>query len=133
MTMGFPKGGNDVAVTITIEPDKTGERWTRNFGEQSFSSHHCQGTGRWSRHVTEKFGPIAIHMAILEEAGKLRIETAGWSIFGLPLPKILKPDGDVYETQDADGRFEFYVDLTAPIFGRLCKYEGWLVDAEADD
>jgi len=132
MIMGFPKSGENIAVSVTIEPDETGERWTRNFGRKSFSSHHSKGSGRWSRTVTETFGPIAIHMVILEESGKLRIKTAGWSIFGLPLPKILKPGGDVYETQDALGRFQFHVDLTAPIFGRLCKYEGWLTEAEED-
>jgi hypothetical protein len=68
-------------------------------------------------------------MAILEEAGRLRIKTHGWSIFGLPLPHVLCPGGDVYETQDAHGRFHFHVDLRAPGFGRLCKYEGWLEDA----
>ncbi len=133
MIMRFPKSGTHILVSVTIKPDETGELWTRNFGGQSFSSHHHKGTGRWSRYVTETFGPIAIHMAILEEVGNLRIETVGWSIFGLPLPRALKPGGDVYETQDADGRYQFHVDLTAPLFGRLCKYEGWLVDVEGDD
>lgn len=128
--VGFPKSGRDIPVSVTVTPDAKGESWTRNFGGRKFSSHHSLGTGRWSRHVTERFGPIAIHMAILEEAGRLRIKTQGWSIFGLPLPKFLKPGGDVYETQDDLGRFHFHVDLIAPIFGRLCKYEGWLTEPE---
>lgn len=133
MIMGFPKSGENIAVSVTVKPDETGEHWTRDFGGKIFSSHHSQGTGRWSRHVTEKFGPIAIHMAILEEFGNLWIETTGWSIFGLALPRVLKPGGDVYETQDALGRFQFHVDLTTPFFGRLCKYEGWLIDAEGNN
>ena len=124
--IGFPKSGDNIPVTVTVTPDEKGEMWTRNFGGQTFQSHHSRGQGRWSRHVTERFGPIAIHMAILEEDGKLRIQTRGWSIFGLPLPRALRPGGDVFETQDGHGRFIFHVDLTAPIFGRLCKYHGWL-------
>ncbi len=124
--VGFPKSGENIPVSVTIIPDDEGETWTRNFGGQTFSSHHSLSRGRWSRHITERFGPMAIHMAILEDNGNLRIQTCGWSIFGLPLPKFLRPGGDVYETQDEDGRFVFHVDLTAPIFGRLCKYHGWL-------
>ena len=129
-SVGFPKSGKEVPVTITVRPDATGEIWSRNFGGQIFQSHHRLGTGRWARHVTESFGPMSIHMAILEEDEKLRIITRGWSILGLPLPKFLCPGGDVFETIDKQGRFVFHVDLTAPIFGRLCKYHGWLEPVE---
>ena len=125
----FPKAGEEISVELDIIPTETGELWRRNFAGRVMQSHHTVGTGRWARHVTETFGPIRIHMAILEEAGRLRIKTRGWSIFGLPLPHVLCPGGDVYETQDAHGRFHFHVDLRAPGFGRLCKYEGWLEDA----
>ena len=133
--MGFPKSGTDVPVTVTVTPDTEGETWERNFNGKTFSSHHSSGTGKWARHVTERFGPIRIQMAILEEDGNLRIDTRGWSLFGLPLPNFLKPAGDVYETQDEHGRFVFHVDLKALLFGRLCKYHGWLepVKAEAVD
>lgn len=127
--VGFPKNGKAVPVSVTVTPDSTGETWVRNFNGKKFQSHHSLGTARWSRHITERFGPIAIYMAILEEDGNLRIHTRSWSFFGLPLPKILRPGGDVFETQDNQGRFVFHVDLIAPIFGRLCKYEGWLAPA----
>jgi hypothetical protein len=128
--MGFPKGGDDVPVTVKMQPDAEGETWVREFGISKFQSHHSLGQGRQSRLMTEKFGPISIHMVVLEEDGKMRIDTQGWSFFGVPLPKILRPRGDVYETQDGQGRFVFHVDLTAPLIGRLCKYHGWLVPVE---
>lgn len=124
--MGFPKSSQSVPVTLTVTPHKTGETWERNFNGKRFQSHHSLGQDKWARHITERFGPIRIHMAILEESGNLRIQTRAWSIFGIALPRCLKPGGDVYETQDAQGRFVFHVDLKAPIFGRLCKYHGWL-------
>lgn len=131
--IGFPKSGQNVPVSVEVKPDDKGETWTRTFGNQSFKSHHSLREGRWARHISEQFGPITIRMAILEEAGRMRIETKGWTIFGIPLPGFLKPGGDVYETQDDQGRFVFHVDLIAPLFGRLCKYEGWLVpDTQVD-
>ena len=128
--MGFPRSGKSVPVTVTVTPDAAGETWERNFDGKKFSSHHSLGTGKWARHITERFGPIRMQMAILEEDGKLRIDTRGWSLFGLLLPRFLKPAGDVYETQDEQGRFVFHVDLKAPLFGRLCKYHGWLEPIE---
>ena len=131
--IGFPKSGRDVPVTVSVTPDNegdAGEVWIREFGIGKFQSHHSLGHGRRSRLMTEKFGPISIHMAILEEDGKMRIQTQGWSFLGIPLPKLLRPGGDVYESQDEQGRMTFHVDLVAPLFGRLCKYHGWLAPVE---
>ena len=89
--MGFPRSGKSVPVTVTVTPDAAGETWERNFDGKKFSSHHSLGTGKWARHITERFGPIRMQMAILEEDGKLRIDTRGWSLFGLLLPRFLKP------------------------------------------
>ena len=121
---GFPKSGSDIPVEIKISPDEKGELWERRFNGKPMTSHHSMDRGRWSRHVTERFGPISIHMAILNENGNMRIQTRGWSFLGLPLPKMLCPGGDVYESDD-NGRFKFYVDLQAPLIGRMCRYIGY--------
>ena len=71
--MGFPKNGTSVPVTVTVTPDKAGETWERNFDGKTFQSHHSLGTGKWARHITERFGPIRIQMAILEEDGNLSL------------------------------------------------------------
>jgi len=126
---GFPKSGSNIPVEIKITPDAKGELWERFFDGKRMASHHSMGMGRWSRHVTERFGPISVHMAILNENGNMRIHTRGWSLFGLPLPKFLRPGGDVYETDD-DGRFKFYVDLRAPLIGRMCRYVGYFEPME---
>ena len=70
VVMGFPKSGTAVPVTVTVTPDAAGETWERDFNGKKFSSHHSLGIGKWARHITERFGPIRIQMAILEEAGK---------------------------------------------------------------
>ena len=126
----LPQAGEDIPVELDIKPTPTGEHWRRNFGGRIMQSHHAPGRGRATRLVTETFGPMRMHMAILEEDGKLVIQTRGWSMFGIPLPRALCPGGEVYEFEDTQGRFNFHVDLQAPGFGRLCKYEGWLAPLE---
>jgi len=81
--------------------------------------------------VVERFGPIAVYLAILVQNGRQILKTTGWSVFGIPLPKFLMPGGEVFE-HDANGRFNFHVDMVAPLLGRLVKYEGWLEETKAE-
>ena len=128
---GLPKASPDIPVKVVLTKDGDKEIWERFFGGKRMVSTQEAGRGKQSRLVIERFGPIAIHIAILVEDGKQILKTTGWSIFGIPLPKALTPSGDVYE-HDADDQFNFHVDLVAPIFGRLVKYEGWLEEAKAE-
>jgi len=128
---GLPKASPDIPVKVVLTKDGNKEIWERFFNGRRMVSTQEAGRGKQSRLVIERFGPIAIHIAILVEDGKQILKTTGWSIYGIPLPKVLTPSGDVYE-HDADDRFNFHVDLVAPIFGRLVKYEGWLEEAKAE-
>jgi len=136
----FPKASPDIPVKVILTKDGGKEIWERIFDGKRMVSTQEAGRGKQSRLVIERFGPIAIHIAILIENGKQILKTTGWSIFGkttgwsifgTPLPKFLLPGGDVYE-HDAEGRFNFHVDLVAPLFGRLVKYEGWLEEVTAE-
>ena len=121
----FPKASPDIPVKVVLTRDGDKEIWERFFNGKRMVSTQEAGRGKQSRLVIERFGPIAIYLAILVQDGKQVLKTTGWSIFGIPLPRVLTPGGEVFE-HDADGRFNFHVDLVAPIFGRLVKYEGWL-------
>ena len=121
----LPKASPDIPVRVVLAKDGDKEIWERFFAGRRMVSTQEAGRGKQSRLVIERFGPIAVHIAILVEDGKQILKTTSWSIFGLPLPKFLLPGGEVIE-HDADGRFNFHVDLVAPLFGRLVKYEGWL-------
>ncbi len=127
----FPKASDDVPVKVVLTREGNKENWERFFdGRRMFSTQEA-GRGKQSRLVVERFGPIAVHLAIIVKDGKQILETTGWSVVGIPLPKLLLPGGDVYE-HDADGRFNFHVDMVAPLFGRLVKYEGWLEEVKAE-
>ena len=127
----LPKASPDIPVKVVLTKDGEKEIWERFFNGRRMVSTQEAGREKQSRLVVERFGPIAIHIAILVEDGKQILKTTGWSIFGIPLPKALTPGGNVYE-HDADDRFNFHVDLVAPIFGRLVKYEGWLEEIKAE-
>ena len=125
LLLRLPKASPDIPVQVVLTKDGDKEIWERFFDGKRMVSTQEAGSGKQSRLVIERFGPIAIHIAILVENGHQVLRTTGWSIFGLPLPKFLLPGGEVFE-HDADDRFNFHVDLVAPLFGRLVKYEGWL-------
>lgn len=129
---GFPKPGDQVPVTVTIDrefspsaPPK--ERWTRNFaGTEMASVLDVVRDGV----ISETFGPFTFDLRQTPSPEGLRMEVAGWRMFGLPLPKILSPQTQASERQDNEGRFTFDVRLTAPLIGLLVQYRGWLAAQE---
>jgi len=127
----FPKASPDSPVKVVLTKDGDKEVWERFFDGKRMMSTQEAGRGKQSRLVVERFGPIAVHLAILVQDGQQILKTTGWSIFGVPLPRALVPGGEVFE-HDADGRFNFHVDMVAPLIGRLVKYEGWLEETKAE-
>ncbi len=123
---GFPKEGNDIPVTVTFTTDAQGvETWVRNFGGRVMRSTQRRGQGRNMHLMEERFGPLRFGLALVWQAGRLRILPRRWSLLGLPLPTALMPRGDSYERQDGD-RFRFHVEIGLPLFGPVVCYDGWL-------
>jgi len=122
---GLPQAANDIPVRVVLSERDGIETWERFFDGRRMISTQEYGKGRAEKLITERFGPVAIYIAVLVEDGKMVLKTKGWSVFGITLPRFLVPGGEVYE-HDADGRFNFHVDLVAPLIGRMVKYEGWL-------
>ncbi|WP_407519329.1 SDR family oxidoreductase [Methylobacterium oryzisoli] len=126
--VGFPPAGADVPVTVTIAPDRDGEIWTRRFGERAFRSRlHFAGPGR----VCERFGPLAIRLAVPADRDGLTLAVEGWRLGPLPLPRALAPASEARESVDAAGRFRFDVPVRLPLAGLVVHYRGWLVPEAA--
>ncbi len=123
--VGFPTGMADCQVEVQLSRRDGVETWRRTFGSQSFLSTQEAGKGRFAHLIVERFGPLAFGLAIVEDAGRLRLVFRRWSAFGCPMPRALAPRTLAFE-HDADGRFNFSVDIALPLLGRLVKYEGWL-------
>ena len=131
LILGFPKASPDIPVKVVLTKNGDKEIWERFFDGRRMVSTQEAGRGKQSRLLIERFGPIAIHIALITKGGKHMLKTVGWSCLGIPLPKALVPGGEVFE-HDANDRFNFHVDLVAPFLGRLVKYEGWLTEVTAE-
>lgn len=88
------------------------------------------GRGQDEFQILERFGPVAVRLQVtLTDQRRLVLTPTAFRVFGVPLPKFMFPRGLTYEHQ-TDGRFNFHVDIIAPIIGRLVKYEGHLTQTK---
>lgn len=126
----LPHSGEDIPVTVTFRSRKGKETWRRTFGARSFSSRQREGNGRFERLLVERFGPFSFGLALVREVGQLRLIVRGWSFLGIPLPHAFAPRSNSYESAE-DGRFQFHVELSHPLTGRIVRYSGWLVPRAA--
>lgn len=99
------------------------ETWTRRFGEHRFRSTLSQRGDR----IVERFGPLRFAFDLPSDDRELTMELAGWSAFGIPLPRFIAPRIEAREWQDEAGRFRFLVSIRAPLIGAIVRYTGWLV------
>jgi hypothetical protein len=124
--VGFPQAGDDVPVRVDFKLENGVERWTRTFAGRAFHSTQAEGCGRYEWLVRERFGPLCAGLALVLDEGKLRLVVRRWSLFGIPLPLWLAPQGDSYE-YEADGKFHFHVEIRQRLTGLIVGYQGWLV------
>ncbi|TGD97013.1 SDR family oxidoreductase [Methylobacterium nonmethylotrophicum] len=129
-TIGFPDTARNAPVTVIVSPEHGGERWTRTIGEKTFASVQSAGTGRDRYLLVERFGVVAVAIALVRDGKRLVFVTRRWSILGIPMPRSLLPTGETFETE-IDGRFAFDVTIRAPLVGLIVAYRGTLEPAVA--
>jgi len=113
---------------VTMAPEGDGERWTRDFAGRTFSSFQGPGTGRDACLLVERFGIVAVSLALVVGEGRLYLVPRRWSVLGVPMPAFLLPDGAAFEAQEAQ-RFRFDVEIAAPLVGLIVAYRGTLEPA----
>jgi hypothetical protein len=123
---GFPKAADDLPVSVRFQTENSNERWTRKFGEETFSSTLRSGVGRSEHLLCERIGPFDFAQALVVVGDHLRFVLRRWTLFGIPLPLWLAPRSNSYETEQ-DGRFQFHVEISHPLTGLIVRYRGWLV------
>jgi hypothetical protein len=123
---GFPRAADGLPVSVRFKCENGRERWTRKFGEDTFSSTLQAGRGTSARLLCERVGLFDFAQALVVEGNRLRLVLRRWSIFGVPLPFWLAPRSNSYETEQ-DGRFRFHVEISHPLIGLIVRYRGWLV------
>jgi hypothetical protein len=128
--LGLPPSAARVPVTVTFSPVGEVERWTRDFGGKRFSSVQSCGTGRAEHLLVERFGAVAIGLALVVDGSRLRFVPRRWTFAGLPLPAALLPAGASFESEEG-GRFHFDVEIALPLIGLVVAYKGWLLPRPA--
>jgi len=122
---GFPAAGEAVPVAVEFSPEPGGERWTRTFGDTTFSSHQSIGTGRDEYLLVERFGMVAVSLALVIEDQRLLLIPRRWSVGGFPMPAFLLPGGESSEFEQ-EGGFHFDVTIAMPLVGLIAAYDGRL-------
>jgi hypothetical protein len=119
--MRFPRNGIGVPVSVRFSVNDGTERWSRTFGKCSFSS----SLKALPEGVEERFGPLRFRFRIEQVGGALRMVPNGWSLWAMPLPSALQPNGIASEFE-TDGLFSFDVPIRMPIVGDVVHYQGRL-------
>lgn len=122
--VGFPGEQTDCEAEVRIDAEGDRSIWWRRIGGRSFSSvlsRPAEG-GR----VVERFGPLSFRLRLVPEGEWLTYIVEGWRMGPIPLPRALAPRTRTHERIDAEERFVFDVEISAPLIGRLVRYCGWL-------
>jgi Domain of unknown function (DUF4166)/Saccharopine dehydrogenase NADP binding domain len=127
-SIGFPRAGDELPVSVRLVAEGDSERWSRRIGGSAFSSVQSAGRGRADGLVRERFGAVAVDMALVVEPGRLVYVVRRWSLFGVPLPIWLGPRSVAVETAD-EQKFCFDVRIAHPLTGLIVRYRGWLLPA----
>lgn len=122
---GFPKAALDVPVSVEMVEERGGEIWRREIGTHVFKSR--LSLSRLNPDVIlERFGLFTFELKATAGPTELTLETVGWCIGPLRLPRLLAPRSRARETVDDQGRFEFDVPIFMPGIGLIVHYRGWL-------
>jgi len=123
--IGFPRGGRDVPVTVTMRTVDGGEEWTRVFGGARFRTRLTTLDGL-PRQLIERFGPCTFNLRLTARPDRLDYAVMSGRIGFVPLPSFLIPRSFATERVDDAGRFQFDVPIALPGLGLLVHYRGWL-------
>ena len=118
---GLPSAGRDQHLRVTFEPIDGREIWTRAFGKSVFRSLQYERDGL----LRERVGPSTFIFALDASENGMALILKGVRFLGMPLPRFLAPSVRTFESA-RDGRYQFEVEASLPILGRIVRYEGWL-------
>ena len=123
--VGLPPSGARTPTTVEFVVEDGSETWRRDFGGARMVSRYRARGGR----LRERLGPMEFVFALEARDGEIFWRTVGVRLFGvLPLPASWFTQVLCRE-REFEGRYEFLVEASMPLIGRLIRYEGWLVRA----
>lgn len=128
--MRLPKSGK-VPVVLRLTKEGQGERWHRRFGDSCFESCLTAAgsleSERDGHHIQERLGFLSFFIRLEVKDQQVHWHIDSWRFAGVALPRFLMPLSRTVEAQDAEGRYQFDIDLSLMGGGRLIAYRGWLL------
>ena len=117
----LPEAGEAVAMSVDGDHQPDCMIWDRSFDGRRFRS--C--FRRDGDHLIESIGPFRLHLRLAVADHRLRYVLDRVSLFGIAWPRALAPHLHAWEGE-ADGRYDFGVEVRLPLIGRLVCYRGRL-------
>jgi len=117
----LPPQGDDQPLRVTFAAVGDKEIWARQFGKALFRSVQYERNGL----LRERVAISTFVFAATATANGLSLRLDGFRLLGIPLPPMLHPAVDTFESE-RDGRYRFEVEAHLPLFGLLIRYSGWL-------
>lgn len=122
----LPRPGKSLPVRVEMRSEADGsETWTRIYPGVTMRSN-LRNPDSATRQVDEVFGPVAVRLAWQSTTDGLELEILRARLFGIPLPRFLRPRSNARESIDAGGSFHFDVPIALPLIGTIVHYRGWL-------
>jgi uncharacterized protein YbjT (DUF2867 family) len=124
----LPPAGMDVPIVVSFLVRDGWETWIRRVGGRTMRSLQYIGARKPPGWLVEQFGPFAFDLALsVDDEGRLLLTMSGMHLLGLPMPKAVWPIIAARESE-AEGRFQFDVEIGLPAVGRLVRDRGFLTD-----
>lgn len=115
----FPKEAPEVALTVDCDHQENSMTWKRNFSGLRMESNFEQK----GAYLIEHLGPLAMSFKAVEENGSLVYNFYKTRIFGIPIPKMLGPQVEAGEKEEA-GKYKFHVKVNLFLIGLVISYSG---------
>jgi len=117
----FPPEGDLVSLSLKIMSRGRREMWRRLFGRTPMVTEQYERDGSV---LVECMGPLALHFRLDIDGGALVFRLIEVRLFGLPLPRALRPR--VSGREWGTDRTQVAIRAEAPWLGLLLSYEGVL-------
>lgn len=119
--LGLPAATSCQSIRVVFEEEAKAERWTRHFAGVRFVSRQWLAHGR----LRERYKALEMQHAVLPTPDGLHIRLAKARLFGLPLPRWLRPSVTAFESTEGD-YYHYDVCVRFPGRRRLFHYFGRL-------
>jgi len=121
----LPDAGERRPIMVRMSLEAEGELWERWVQGRRYPSHLHEGAGYFQGLLVEQFGAAAIGIALAWRGERLEFQPQRWTLFGLPMPDALVPNGASFE-YELNGDFCFHIEISHEWTGLLIRYSGSL-------